>query len=450
MNFRYTPLFVCLLAIVMAPAVLRAGQAAPPDQPAPEQVRRPFRGIFGGPPDPTSGQSLVFSGTLFAAYDDDVFAGRLGSADTLQAGIRQDGIYSGMTAGLAYSRNSTRGSAGLTADVGVNKYKNRDPLPTYRLGGNVGAQVARRTRFSMSGAAVYSPDFRLGGFTSPITPTGSQDPFNTVLADFDLYSLAALRTSATGTLTQSIGRRGSLDASYSLNYVDYIDNAFNYRSQFGGLRYTQRLTRNTNARLGYGYSTADYRQRVGVRPQHVHNIDAGIDYGRALSVSRRTRVSFSTGSAILSGNGETFGGDTGGFSYHLTGSADLTHEMGRTWKAQLSYRRGVALHEGFAQPFFSNGASVGLSGLLSRRLSFGSGADYVTGDVGINTDAHYASLSTTAVLQYALSRRLAIFGRYVYYKYEFDRQALLDPRLPGALDRQGVRVGLSTSIPVIR
>jgi hypothetical protein len=449
MSFRHTPLVLCLLAFGMAPAAVRAGQAPQGDQPAPEQVRRPFRGIFGGPPDPASKQSLIASASVFGAYDDDVFADRIGAADTLHPGLRQDGIYSGMTAGLAYTRNSNRASAGLSADVGVNKYQNRDPLPTYRVGANVGGQVARRTTVSVSGAAVYSPEFRLGGFTNPMSLTGAQDPFTSVLADFDLYNLAALRTSAAGTLTQSIGRRASLDASYVLSNVDYINNAFNYRSQFGGLRYTQRLTHNMNARLGYGYTIAEYKQRLDVLPQHIHHIDAGIDYGRALSVSRRTHLSFSTGSAILSGS-ETLGGNSTGFSYHLTGTADLTHEMGRTWKAQLAYRRGIDVHEGFSQPFLSNAANAGLTGLISRRLSFGSGADYVTGDVGIKTGAHYSSTSANAVLEYALSSRLALFGRYVYYKYQFDRQAALDPRLPGALDRQGVRFGLSAFIPVIR
>ena len=205
-----------------------------------------------------------------------------------------------------------------------------------------------------------------------------------------------------------------------------------------------------NARLGYGYTTAEYSQRVGFLPQDIHHLDAGVDYGRALSISRRTRVSFSTGSAILSGSGETFGGQTSGFSYHLTGTADLTHEMGRTWTARMSFRRGIELHEGFAQPFLSNAVTGGLSGLLSRRLLFGMGADYVSGNVGLTSGAHYTSKAAHASLEYALSRRLALFGRYVYYQYEFDGLVGMDPRLPRALDRQGVRVGLSTSIPVIR
>jgi hypothetical protein len=450
MSFRHSPLVVCLLAVVMAPAAVRAGQAPQGDKPAPEQVRRPFRGIFGGPPDPSSKQSLIASGSVFAAYDDDVFADRVASADTLHPGVRQDGIYSGMTAGLDYLRNANRGSLGLTADVGVNKYKNRDPLPTYRVGANLSAQVARRTSFAVSGTAMYSPEFRLGVFTSSYSLAGSRDGFTSVVADFDLYSRAALRTSTTAGLTQSIGHRGSLDATYSLTNVDYINDSFNYKSQTAGLRYLQRLTRNMSARLGYGYTTARYSQRIDFRPQDIHHIDAGIDYSRALSVSRRTRVSFSTGSAIVSGNGENFAGATTGFSYHLTGSADLTHEMGRTWKAQLSYRRGIEVHEGFAQPFLSNALTGGLDGLLSRRLAFGANADYVKGNVGLSNGSNYNSLSTTTALEYALSSRLALFARYVYYKYEFDRQVALDPRLPRALDRQGVRFGLSTSIPVIR
>jgi opacity protein-like surface antigen len=310
--------------------------------------------------------------------------------------------------------------------------------------------LARRTTLAVAGSTAYSPEFRLGFFTSPVSPTGLQDPFNTVLPDYDVYSLAAWRTSVGSALTQTIGRRASVDASFGLTDIDYINASFDYRSYFAGLHYTQRLTRNMSANLGYGYSTAEYSQHVELRPLHVHRIDAGIAYGRALSISRRTHVSFSTGSAIISGRGETSGQQTSDFAYYLSGSADLSHEMGRTWKANLAYRRGIDLHEGFSQYFLSNAMSAGLNGLISRRLQFSSGADYVFGEVGLGSGAHYTSVSTNAGLAYALSSRLALFGRYVYYTYDFDRQVAVDPRLPRALDRQGVRVGLSTSIPVIR
>ena len=120
---------------------------------------------------------------MFAAYDDDVFADRVGSSGTLHPGVRQDGIYSGAIASLAYSRRGDRVSGGLSSAVGVNKYKDRNPLATSPTGGKCGAQVARRTGVSVTGAAVYSPQFRLGVFNDPLSLTGSQDPFTSVLPD---------------------------------------------------------------------------------------------------------------------------------------------------------------------------------------------------------------------------------------------------------------------------
>ena len=170
-----------------------------------------------------------------------------------------------------------------------------------------------------------------------------------------------------------------------------------------------------------------------------------------MSISRRTRLSFSTGSAILSGTGERFGGETSRFSYHVTGAANLAHEMGRTWKAQLAYRRGVDFHEGFRAPFLTDGVSAAIGGLVSTRVRFSAGADYVFGKVSVTAPTgKFSSVSANTGLEFGLSRMLALFARYVYYKYDFDSQIALDPRLARALDRQGVRVGLQASLPVIR
>ena len=186
--------------------------------------------------------------------------------------------------------------------------KSSGDVPT---GGKCGAQVARRTGVSVTGAAVYSPQFRLGVFNDPLSLTGSQDPFTSVLPD--LTSTVWRLCVDSHRYVDPIDWPPSIPGhSYSLNNVDYIDDAFNYRSQFAGLRYSQRLTRHMTRVLGTD-PAAECGQRVGFLPQDIHHLDAGVDYGRALSISRRTRVSFSTGSAILSGSGETFGGQTSGF-----------------------------------------------------------------------------------------------------------------------------------------
>ncbi len=90
-------------------------------------------------------------------------------------------------------------------------------------------------------------------------------------------------------------------------------------------------------------------------------------------------------------------------------------------------------------------------GLLSRRLKFSAGADYSFGNIGVDTDEGFEAVTANAGVTYALSRRMAAFARYVYYSYSFDgRVAPLEPTLPSEMRRQGVRVGLTLSVPVIR
>jgi opacity protein-like surface antigen len=124
--------------------------------------------------------------------------------------------------------------------------------------------------------------------------------------------------------------------------------------------------------------------------------------------------------------------------------------MGRTWTADLGYRRGVDFYEGFNDPFLSDAVSASLYGMLSRRLNFSSGVDYSFGTVGVGTDNRYDTLAAHAGLEFGLTRTLAIYGNYLYYRYEFDQQVALDPRFAQSLNRQGVRFGLSASLPILR
>jgi hypothetical protein len=88
--------------------------------------------------------------------------------------------------------------------------------------------------------------------------------------------------------------------------------------------------------------------------------------------------------------------------------------------------------------------------MLSRRLRFSSSVAYSRGLVGARSADTFATTSANGGLEYGLSRSIAAFVNYVYYQYEFATQVALDPRFPNRLSRDGVRVGLSTSIPLIR
>ena len=121
-------------------------------------------------------------------------------------------------------------------------------------------------------------------------------------------------------------------------------------------------------------------------PRGIHNIDIGIDYAKALSVSRRTHFSFTTGSALFYVNQGITNVSDRQLNFALLGTANLTHEMGRTWTSSIAYRRSLDFHEGFADPFLAQSVSADLRGLLSRRLSFASGAWYSSGVIGARHD----------------------------------------------------------------
>jgi hypothetical protein len=454
---RSAPL-VWLVALSLTPAVVsaqtvRSGGQGGSNEPAPPEVRRPYRGLFGGPNDPTK-KSLVLTGSLYVAYDDDIYAADAGTSTAL-SGPRTRGFYEGAQAGLAFNRPGDRVSFNANADLAVNHYQSRDDYsPNYRAAAGMGAQMTERSRLMVNGSFVYAPEYRLGLFVSPIAlgivDTPLDNPFDTVGADYDLYRLKSYRSTLSVGYSQSIGRRSTLSAAYSAGLAHYVASDLDYFSQGGGVGFDHPLTRNMSAHLGYFYSTANYTDRSDVRPQPIHHIDAGINYGRALSISRRTHLSFSTGTALVATDSSPLDSVGRDVNFRLIGNAALNHEIGRSWTAAVAYVRSVDYHEGFVDPFLSDAVSASITGLLSRSLRFDGVTNYSFGIVGFNSDNGFYSVSTSAGLEYGLTRRLALYARYFYYQYRFDEPAALDPRLARALNRQGARVGLSASFPLVR
>jgi predicted porin len=91
-----------------------------------------------------------------------------------------------------------------------------------------------------------------------------------------------------------------------------------------------------------------------------------------------------------------------------------------------------------------------VSGLITRRLSWTTAAAWATSTLDRAGNNGHRGRSVTSQATYALNSTFALFARYIYYKYRYDEGIPLDSRLPRALDRQGVRVGLTTIVPLIR
>ena len=130
--------------------------------------------------------------------------------------------------------------------------------------------------------------------------------------------------------------------------------------------------------------------------------------------------------------------------------ANLVHELGRTWTAQLSYARALVSRDGFGELYFTDGLTATVGGLVSRRLSVNASALWSLSTLDRPGQNRHTNVSAAAQANYALTQYLAVYARYLYYQYEYDDDIPLDARFARGLERQGVRVGLTTSIPLIR
>jgi hypothetical protein len=106
--------------------------------------------------------------------------------------------------------------------------------------------------------------------------------------------------------------------------------------------------------------------------------------------------------------------------------------------------------QGVGQEIFADTVTAGISGLLTRRVEFGSGVTYSSGRDQPNGRHGYGTYSASARIGYALSRNVSLFTQYFYLHYRFNDSVVLPAGTPHDLGRQGVRVGLALWAPLTR
>jgi hypothetical protein len=212
----------------------------------------------------------------------------------------------------------------------------------------------------------------------------------------------------------------------------------------GGGKISHSMTRDLSLRLGYRYFDAEYDGLNGHAANHV--IDAGVDYSHALSISRRTRVSFGTGTSA------TTSPVTNRTRYRLVGSADLSHEIARTWFASVSYDRGVRFVDSWPEPMFYDSATAAVHGLITRRLQFHLGARAARGsrEVLSSDRSTFVTYYGNTGLSYALNRFMDTGVVYSYYNHRFPDSFVLAPGFPNHVSRETVRVYVSAWVPLFR
>lgn len=366
---------------------------------------------------------------------------------------QQSGFYSGATGALNFGLSRRRGRAafGVNARTGLNAYSRGSRLLlTNGTGANASLPLGRRTDLDASGSFSYAPFYNFGPLGALDPAVGSSNGFGAIDPNVE-FAVRPIRMFRYGTqigLNHVISRRSSLSGYFTETFTAFPEVEPNRHGRSVGVRFTRSMSQNLSLHFGYAFGRGETASS-NVRPQ-THNIDIGANYGRALSFSPRTTFRFSTGSTLLADGGAGSRIVFDRRHFRLTGSANLVHDIGRTWSLRLDYLRGWDFVDLFESPFFHDTVTIGLGGSLGRRATFGARAGYLKGSVGGFSSDQQDAWTGSSVLRVALGRAFSFYTQYNYYQYQFSNVSQLPAGYPTALARSGARVGLSASVPLFR
>jgi hypothetical protein len=424
--------FVAAGAVLVVSVLPASAQAPRPE--------RPYRGLFGSGVGDAE-QALTASASMATGWDDNLRAAARGDTRVSPTGIpAESGSLGTFSGGLNYSFQRDLVTIHASATTAARYFPSLARQFIRASQGRLTLSTSPRegTSVSVSASASLQPYALNSLFPG--------DTDNSVAAsdviDLDGYMSGDPRLSYAGSLSasQQLSRRTGASASYAYRRTEKPGVGTDFIHQNIGVRLTHGLASGVSAHAGYGYGEG---RALDQESYPHHRIDAGINYNRALSFTRRTTVSFNTGSTATQRNDR--------FRFHLTGSARVTHEIGRTWAAWAAYGRSVQFHETWREPGLGNSVTFGLGGLLSRRVQFNAAGRAAFGTVGTQSGApgfdHYAA---TASLSYAVTRFMSTVVSYGYYTHRYDDDVPLAAAVPRTLDRNSVRVGINLWAPIFQ
>ncbi|HEY1304583.1 MAG TPA: hypothetical protein VGF24_13570 [Vicinamibacterales bacterium] len=446
MKHHLTPIIVLLSVCAATPAAAQT------------QSLRPYKALFGGATnDPSVKQSLDVTISVAEGYDDDVLADNGATGVGAAVGPPLSGVYTDFSPALTYVWGSDGVQLSAMSSASVRYYQPEHEFLGTTYFGSFGLSMgSRRTHFSVDQSVNYSPAYFYGLFPQ----FDSTEVAGTVTTvgpgrDYAVHNDPALIYYTSAALTRDLTQRSSISVAGTYSYTDLATGVIDrqdLRSYSVGGRYLYSISRYSTLHLGYTYREGQYSYEV--RPQSVeaHDIDIGVDYHRPLSFSRRTHIDFSVGSSLVTT--PTFDSNTEqGLQYRLVAGAGLSHDMGRTWRARVAYDRSLGFVPGIRDPLFSDSVNTSLDGFLNRRVDL-----HVAGGLSFGKSAvvsleqnDFRTYTGSARLRSAITKSWALFAEYVYYSYNLGQAILTTTAgVPQALDRNTVRVGLTTWLPLMR
>jgi hypothetical protein len=425
------------------------------------QSNRPYRGLFGGGVGDTE-QLLTLGLNAGGGYDSSVFVDNRSDptapvvdpaapvVDPLAPGLDPTApvvfgrTHSGFAAGsanLEYSLNrssftfSGSGGGALSYYPVLVDPMNHSYFAQVHSGWKMSPKATLVGNYSMS----YSPARHLVSLPGTgVSGLGPGNPFDTTVgAQAESYRFETARVDLGYQLTRRV------TASVSFGDWRAVSPSHLYDSHTIDLstRVSMGVAKDLAVYAQYGFATHRFKDELNLAPYHSHNIDAGLAFTKALSLTRHTFLSFGTGTSAISDGNNTH--------YNLTGNVRVIREIGRTWQAWAYYARDVQFVQTFLQPVLSDTVSGSVSGLLNRRVRFDGDLYLTYGTVGfIGPSDGYRTFHANAGIGIAMTRYLSGGVRYLYTRYSFDNGVVVPLDLRNATDRHGVNAYLSAWLPL--
>jgi hypothetical protein len=416
--------------------------------PATAQVLTPTRGVFGGGANVKSAKELLaLDVSVHEGYDSDVllsppvgFPSHVGGFSTF------------LSTGASYSRHG-KAEVGATANSVLRYYSETGKVQS--VGSRAGIGVTATTIGGLSlmanQSAAYSPASVYGLFPSsnPLQPgnSGFTSP-NYTVSNFQSYTYTTSMS-----LGHGIGSHNSIAATGEYTYTDRVHETVAWGDvssySVSGL-FSRKTTRNTNLSTELQYRSGEFAYRGAGKTTELA-LNVGVNYVRPVSATRSMNINVHTGVSRGDYPGASIGLNGTQRRYRVVGDGGFSIPLSYTWVATASIHRGLEYETSFPTPVVNNGATVGVTGLLTSRVDVTISAGVSRAESILNsTTLSINAYTGEANVRYALSRTLALTGGYLYYYYMMENGVLLLPGVPPGLKRNGVRVGFTLWAPALQ
>jgi hypothetical protein len=325
------------------------------------------------------------------------------------------------------------------------------PIVTWAVTAQSGFTITKTTQLSLNvQSGSYLQNFAAFG---PLASGGGNPLSSPADPMMDPTALAGGQTYQSSRMDLMFGQKITTKASLNFGYQYYTNNAWaggaagpagpgGYDGQALSAGASYEIAKGLAVRAGYSAIGSGFRSGSPTQFRG-RGIDAGVDFNKSLSVTRKSALGFGTGATGYADSSNTI-------RYVWTGHVNYSYEMGRSWTLGAGYNRSADFFTTFGQPVLLDWANVGVSGMFGRRYQLSGDVGVSRGDVLITAgNSGYRAAIASTSMRTALTRELAVSVSYSYYHYFVDNGVPLPPGMLSRMEQQSVRVSLEVWAPLM-